>query len=242
MNIDRVKEHKKQLLAAGMLAVAAVLIVLTAAKVAAFYMDSARAQSLAKDASTSPLGGDAYMEEHLSESTALANELKKKNLFAPPPPKQHPVKSVQGILGDEVLINGKLYGAGDKIGDATVVSVHSTKVVIEWDGKTKDFAPMAAASEPQPERPSNTGSRVSQPQQAPTQMSRGQTQTAVAPTRSSAEDPLAWLGVELSPELRAKFIEKWNQMPDEQKAEAKAEWGRMSDEEKQKVMEQWKQM
>ncbi|NQT02183.1 MAG: hypothetical protein HQ580_09180, partial [Planctomycetes bacterium] len=83
----------------------------------------------------------------------LADALKKNNLFAPPPPKQHPVKEVTGIFGDEVIINNKLYKVGDKIGDATIVSIEATQVTIEWDGKKKTFSPMDAGGSSPPGGP-----------------------------------------------------------------------------------------
>jgi hypothetical protein len=81
---------------------------------------------------------------------ALADELKKNNLFAPPPPKQHPVKEVVGIFGNEVIIRDKLYKVGDKVGDAKIVAIEPTQVTIEWDGKKKFFAPLEAKGSSQP--------------------------------------------------------------------------------------------
>ena len=71
-------------------------------------------------------------------------------MFAPPPPKQHPVKEVWGIFGDEVLIKNKWYKVGDTVGDAKVVAIGPTSVKIEWDGKEKVFAPIDAAGPPEP--------------------------------------------------------------------------------------------
>ena len=53
------------------------------------------------------------------------------------------------------------------------------------------------------------------------------------------EDPLAWLGVKLSAKLRAKLLEKWNSLTDEQKEQFKEHWNNMSDEEKQQALEAW---
>jgi hypothetical protein len=51
-----------------------------------------------------------------------------------------------------------LYKVGAKVGDATIVSIESTQVTIEWDGKKKIFSPMDAKSSSQP---SGRGSRAS---------------------------------------------------------------------------------
>lgn len=75
---------------------------------------------------------------------SLAEELKNKNLFVLKPPKENPVKEVLGILGNEALINGKWYKAGDRVGDAQVVAVDPTQVRILWDGKEQAFAPIGA--------------------------------------------------------------------------------------------------
>jgi hypothetical protein len=52
------------------------------------------------------------------------------------------VNEVIGILGDEVLINNKWYKEGARVGDAKIVAIGPTKVTIEWNGKSKDFAPL----------------------------------------------------------------------------------------------------
>jgi hypothetical protein len=65
---------------------------------------------------------------------------------------------VTGIFGNEVIIGDKLYKIGDKVGDATIVSIEAMQVTIEWDGKKKTFSPMDAKSSSQPGRPG--GSRT----------------------------------------------------------------------------------
>jgi len=88
--------------------------------------------------------GTKDMEKYLAESKAIATELKRENLFAPPPPKEHPIKEVWGIFGDEVLIKDKWYKVGDMVGDAKIVAIGPASVKIEWDGKEKSFAPIDA--------------------------------------------------------------------------------------------------
>jgi hypothetical protein len=138
-----------------LLGVSAFLVVLVSLKVTGFVTASARAESLVKNAMEQGMPDANEMEKHLAGSKAIADSLKKNNLFAPPPPKQHPVKEVMGILGDEAIINGKFYKVGDKIGDAKIVAVETTQVRIEWDGKEKVFSPIGAvaSSAPGPRRP-----------------------------------------------------------------------------------------
>ena len=67
-------------------------------------------------------------------------------MFAPPIPKKHPVNKDQvlGILGSEVLINGKWYKTGDNVGDAKIVAITPIDVRIEWDGNEQVFIPFDA--------------------------------------------------------------------------------------------------
>ncbi len=152
MKLDYIKE-KKELVCPVLLGISALFGVLTLIKVTGFFVVSARAETLIKRvvAQNKPDAND--MEKYLAESKAIADELKKKNLFAPPPPKKHPVKEVRGILGDEVLIGDKWYKVGDKIGDAKIVAIEPAQVRIEWDGKERVFAPISAASAPGPGGP-----------------------------------------------------------------------------------------
>jgi hypothetical protein len=138
-----------------LLGVSGFLVVLVSLKVTGFVTTSARAENLVKNAMEQGISDANEMEKHLADSKAIADGLKKNNLFVPPPPKQHPVKDVMGILGNEAIINGKFYKVGDKIGDAKIVAIEATQVRIEWDGKEKVFAPIGAvaSSAPGPRRP-----------------------------------------------------------------------------------------
>ena len=127
-------------------------------KVIGFFTTSAKAENIVKTA-IAQNNADAYdMDKYFAKYKVLANELKKNNLFAPPAPKQHPIKEVLGILGNEVIIRDKLYKVGDKVGDAKIVAIGPTKVTIEWDGKEKTFAPIDAKGPSQPGGP--RGSRA----------------------------------------------------------------------------------
>ncbi len=84
------------------------------------------------------------IEKQLASAATITDELKKNNLFAPPPPKQHPVKEVSGIFGDQVLIQNKWYNVGDMVKDAKIVAIGATSVTIMWEGKEKSFLPIEA--------------------------------------------------------------------------------------------------
>jgi len=139
-------------------------------RVTGFFADSSKAATLLKDAVAQSKPDANDMEKRLADSKTIAEELKKKNLFAPPPPKQHPVSAVSGIMGDEVLINETWYKLGQMVGDAKIVAIEPTRVKIAWDGQEKVFAPIDA---PTPAGPSGPGrgpevARAARPEQAGT--------------------------------------------------------------------------
>ncbi len=143
-------KEKKEVVSVVLLVVSTFLAVLILIKVGSFFAASARAEHLVKMAIAQNNTDTKDMEEYFAESKAIAVELKRENLFAPPPTKQHPVKEVWGIFGDEVLIKNKWYKVGDMVGDAKIVVIGPTSIKIAWDGKEKAFAPIDAAGPPQP--------------------------------------------------------------------------------------------
>jgi hypothetical protein len=112
--------------------------------VTSFFVSSARAESIVKGAIEQNGTAQKNVEKYLADASSMTDELKKNNLFAPPAPKQHPVKEVTGIFGDQVYINDKWYNVGDTIADAKIVAIGPTSVTIEWDGKEKTFLPIQA--------------------------------------------------------------------------------------------------
>lgn len=168
-----------------------------------------------------------------------ASKLKKKNLLDPPPPKKkNPISQVMAIMGNEALINDKWYKAGDKIGDAKITAVEATQIKVKWDGKETTIAPIASAvkyatvEKPEKKEEPLAGNKEAK-KQKPEEAAPVEAAVEVA-----ADDPFAWVGVAMSPELRAIFLEKWNEMSDEQKEQAKNQWNQMSDEQKQQTVNQ----
>lgn len=147
------RREKRELIPVALMGVSVLLAVMVLVKVTSFLATTAKAENMVRIAEMrAGLDGDD-MEVHLAESKAVADGLKKKNLFAPPPPRQHPVKAVIGILGKAALINDKWYRVGDRVGDAKVVAIEATQVRIEWDGKETTFAPITSSG------PSGPGGR-----------------------------------------------------------------------------------
>jgi hypothetical protein len=144
MNLDYLR-NKKEELSVVLLGVSVFLGILILIKVASFFVATARAENIAKEAVSQSKPNAKDTEKHFAAAVAIAGELKKNNLFAPPPPKQHPVKDVFGIMGDEALIGDRWYKAGDRIGDARIVAIEPTQVRIEWEGSEKVFMPISAS-------------------------------------------------------------------------------------------------
>ena len=146
MKFNNYLKEKKESVSVVLLWFSVVLGVLILVKVAGFFVASANAKTLVEKAFAQSKPDANDMEKYFAKSKAIAAELKKKNLFAPPTPKKHPISQILGILGSEALINGKWYKVGDRVGDARVVAIEPALVRIEWDGREKVFAPMQAGS------------------------------------------------------------------------------------------------
>lgn len=147
MKLENLKDHlknKKELVPTVLLGISVLCGILILVKVTSFFMASARAESVVKRAIKQNGADPNNIEKQLASSAAITDELKKNNLFAPPQAKQHPVKDVSGIFGDQVLIKDKWYNVGDTIGDAKIVAIGPTSVTIMWDGKEKSFLPIQA--------------------------------------------------------------------------------------------------
>jgi hypothetical protein len=144
MKLDYLAEKKKTV-PIVLLWFSVALGILIFIKVTSFFIAPAQAENSVKNAIKLTKPDANGVEKYLAKSKAIVDELKKNNLFVPRPPKKHPVSSVLGILGSEVLINGKWYKAGDKVGDAKIVAIEPTLVRIEWEGNEKIFSPLQAS-------------------------------------------------------------------------------------------------
>ena len=156
MKLDYLKE-KKELVATALLAVAVVSAVLIMAKITSSFVASAKAEDAVKQAIEQGKPDAKNVTAQLGEFKKVADALKKQNLFSPPPPRQNPVQAVLGIFGDEALINGKWYKAGDRVAEARIVAVAPTAVTVEWDGKKKVFNPIDSGSSSGPDGSSRSG-------------------------------------------------------------------------------------
>jgi hypothetical protein len=215
-------------------AAALLLGVLTLAKVMSLAWSTARAQGLVRGAVGRSDPDPNRLQQRLEEAKSAADTLKQKNLFIKRPPKENPVKQVNGILGSEVLIGDKWYKEGEKVGDAKIVAIRPTEVKVEWDGKETTFSPiMAVSAAPTPPRPPAAGPKKEEgpkPPPAPVMAA------SPAPT-PAPEDPFGWVGVSLSPQLKEKLLERWNKMSDQEKEAMKQKWNSMSEEQKRQTVQ-----
>ena len=143
MKLDYLRE-KKELVSTALLAVSVLSAILILVKVTGFFGASAKAESAVKDAIENSKLDPNNVNEQLDKFKPIADSLKKKNLFSPPPPRQHPITAVLGIFGNEAFINGKWYKVGAKVQDAKILAIGPTSVTTEWDGKKKVFCPIDA--------------------------------------------------------------------------------------------------
>ncbi|UCC96453.1 MAG: hypothetical protein JSW66_11485 [Phycisphaerales bacterium] len=147
MNLDHLKDKlrfSKETLPTLLVGFAVIWAVLVLVKVTGFFVASARAEKVVAEAIEKSKPNDEMVKASLARANEIADDLKKDNLFSPPPPEQHPVKEVFAIFGDEVLIKDKWYKVGDTVGKATIVAIGPTSVTTEWNGKEKIFHPIQA--------------------------------------------------------------------------------------------------
>ncbi len=222
----------------GLLAAAVLLGVFTVAKVAGFCVQRGRMQALGSLAGST--GDPNRLKQSLGEAKKTVDSLKQNNLFIKAPPKENPVKQVEGILGREALIGGKWYKVGDKVGDAKIVAIAATQVEVEWDGKKTSFSPITSVSAGPPAPPTAPGAPPRK-EAGPSPAKPPEAKAAKPPAPPTEDDPLAWMGVKLSPKMRALLLEKWNSASPEEREKGKQEWNKMSDEQKQQAVQSMEQ-
>jgi uncharacterized membrane protein YgcG len=190
--------EKKDAICVGLLLASGVCVVLLLIKVTGFFVTSARAETLVRRAAVQNKVDVNDTAKHLQKYVAAAEDLKKKNLFAPPEPKRNPISEVVGIIGSEAIINGELHKVGDKIGDAEIVAIEPTRVKVRWDGREHVFAPFEQAvggpGDRGPGRPSMQG--------PPSQAERGNGGPQVVVVQGG----MPGFGMGFSPEDRERFM------------------------------------
>ena len=163
MKLDFIKGQEKTISVASS-GIAVLLAVLIGMKIVSYQKLSARAdkvENTVQTIMTEDCNNTKDLDKYLGPTKEIADNLKKSNLFAPPPPKSNPVTQVPSIFGNEAFINNQWHKEGDMIQDAKIISIEPTQVTIEWDGQTTVFRPLGAeiasngSSENEPPRPEN---------------------------------------------------------------------------------------
>jgi hypothetical protein len=152
-------QDKRKLIPVVLLAIAVLSGILVVAKAMGFFIASARAERILRQATAWSKPDPNVVESQVAKSKLIAEDLKENNLFWPSP-KGHPIKAVMGIFGDEAYIDGQWYKVGAKIRDAKIVAIDADSVTTEWEGKKIVFRPIDAEGSPasggpksEPERP-----------------------------------------------------------------------------------------
>ena len=219
---------------------------LTAAKLVGYAMNGNPSHSVNEENSNAEESSAEILKNYQEQNKELAGALKKKNLFYAPPKPPGPPTVCQAIFGDEAYIQyqGKFkwYKVGDKIGEhGKVTGIEATYVAVDWKGQEKKLAPIAVAESPRP-GPTDAKSSASKGPKKPSTGSKSvdkKGKGTTAKTPFGGEDEFAWLGVELSPELRSKLARLWAIFPDEMKEKAKQDWMKMTDEQKQEALKEF---
>lgn len=157
-SVRDVLQNKRELVPMVLLAIAVLSGILIMAKAMGLLIASARAERIVKQATAWSKPDPNAVENQVAKSKLIAEDLKENNLFWPTP-KEHPVKAVLGIFGDEAYINGKWYKVGDRIRDAKILAIDAASVTTEWKGKKKVFYPIDAGGSPAPGGPMSAPQR-----------------------------------------------------------------------------------
>jgi hypothetical protein len=238
MTMDQLKDlaqNKQKLIPIVLIGIAAFSGVTAIAKATGYIVARIKAEDIVQKAIDRSKPDSKVVERQVAKAKPIAEELKKKNLFSPPEPKQHPIKSVLGIFGDEALINNKWYKAGDKVGDAKIVAIGPTSVTTEWEGKEKVFRPIDASTASGPPG-GGPKSRPSRPTPKPGGSGGGPANVVVvqsqgSPSRGSEQRGPSGRGPggpggrfsRMSSADRERMRERYSQMSEKEKAKFRAE-------------------
>ena len=237
--MKKINENSIRFLPAILVAMSLTLAAVTCGKVIIFKTQSNRISANIEAAIGAGEINDEKMKNIQGRFTTAAANLKKKSIFAPPPKaKANPIKRVDAIMGDEALISSKWYKVGQSIGEAKIVTIGFAEITVMWNGKETKLSPISAPTtyavrtKPEPVKDKAAG------QAKPAETVAHQQQQVHVAAKAEIVDEFSWIGVKLSPELKAKFVEEWNKLSDEQKAEAKSSWKAMPDGQKKMYVNQ----
>ena len=157
------------------------------------------------------------------DSQRIAQELIENNMFMPTEQRDCPIKDVNGIMGNEVLIWGQWYKVGDTVADAIILEVGTSYAKVKWRDsiRTLELSSEIPAVARQPSR----GGRGTAPQV--NQIARTQRTSVTPQINSGQQDSLAWMGVQLTAEQRQKVETIWSSMPEQFRSVMQQQWTNM---------------
>jgi len=189
-----------------------------AAKVSAFVLETDSIRQRIEKALAIDSKNDDRLKEFQSQYVKTAKKLKEKSLFTPPPPeKKNPITRIDGIIGNSVLIGGKLYKKGDKIGDAKILSIDPKSITVRWNKQEIQITPFDHFVPPTPvkktaNKPKSKPDKIKVIKDKPNK---------VKPVLVERPDPR-----QMSPEQRAMFRAKMAERSGERRGRGSGRGGR----------------
>jgi len=222
---DSLLKSKSQLASVLLFAASALFAMWIFVELAGVFTIPAKAEQLIQDAMARTELDEKEKDKYFAKSREIVEQLKKKNAFAPPAKKQHPVEQVSGILGDEALIKDKWYKLGDRVADAKIVAIEPAQVRIEWEGNEKVFAPISSGSSsqsgpsgrPRPERRGGEEPRRERAEMVVVRSEQGQRPGPAEGQQPAAERPRAEEG------SLSSMRQRWESMSEEERERIRAE-------------------
>ena len=221
-------KNNKSLTSEAVLVVSLLILFFTAVKVAAFAVSTIRVPYQINKVDLTAAGNDKTSDSIPDNIKKKSEELKTKNMFAPPAAKPKPPVCT-GIFGNSAIINGKTYNVGDKVQGAEIIAVGSTDITIMWEQKEMKIAPFAVsnfdASKKPEKKPEQAPQQAQPPQQPPT--------VVQPPTQGRGFGP-----PNMSEEERRRMRERFRNMSDEERQRMREQFRNMSPEERRRFREQ----
>ena len=143
-NYNPTKTKKK--ISVFLLVISLLLVAGIVVKGANYMAFSAKVPGLISEAALHSQSDPNETEKYTEKANKLTEELTKKNMFAPPPPKpQNPIKEIN-IIGDSVVIDGNYYKEGAEYKGAKILRIEASQMTYEWEGEKITIGPFGTVS------------------------------------------------------------------------------------------------
>jgi hypothetical protein len=203
------------------------------AKMVGFLVTTAATDQMFEQNIASMNAGQQEFEVE-DDSQKIAQELIENNMFMPNEQRECPIKDINGVMGNEVSIQGQWYKVGDSVGDAIILDIGASYAKIRWHNTEKI---LELSNEVLVSLPRQQGIR-SMPrvnQVVRIQVPAAATQT---PAAQNQPDSLAWMGVQLSADQRQKVETLWSSMPEQIRSVMQQQWSNMPEAERTRSLQE----